>query len=120
MAIASLLPVLARALAGIRLGHDDGAPVGVEQHLARIETQAALGIERTEGAIRVELSGTDAGHENVPVMVGAVRARIEVDHPCRLRRRGIIEQQQLDPVACRENTLKLTPPGRTVAPSGKL
>ena len=30
-------------------------------------------------------------------MVGAVRARIELDHPRRLRRVGIIEQQELDP-----------------------
>ena len=97
MAIASFSPVLARALAGIRVGHDDGAPIGIEQNLARIEAQTLPGIERTEGAICVDLSGTDSGHENVPVMVGAVRARIELDHPRRLRRSGIIEQQQLHP-----------------------
>ena len=43
MAIASLSPVLAGALAGVCLGHDDGAPVGIEQHLARIETQTCAG-----------------------------------------------------------------------------
>ena len=91
------LPVLARLPAGIRLRHDDGAPVRIEQNLARIETQPLPGIERAESAIRIDLSCTDAGHENVPVVVGTVGARIEVDDAHRLQRCGIIEQQQLDP-----------------------
>src|SRR3954447_23149657 len=73
------LPVLARPLAGIRLRDDNSAPVGIEQDLARIETQTLTGIERTERAIGVDLSGADPGHENVPVMVGAVPARVELD-----------------------------------------
>ena len=91
------LPVLPRLLPGIPFRNDDGAPIGIEQNLARIETQTLTGIERTEGAIRVDLSGADPGHEGVPVMVGAVRARVEVDHMRRRCRFGILEQQQLDP-----------------------
>ena len=86
------LSVSARAVAGIRLGHDHGAPVRVEQSLARIETQALLGIEGAEGAIGVELSGADAGHENVPVVVRTVLARIERNHMRRMRVRSTIEK----------------------------
>jgi hypothetical protein len=53
-------------------------------------------------------------------MVGAMRARIELDYARRVRGRGIIEQQEVIRLACLENTLKLTPPATTVAPSGKL
>ena len=52
---------------------------------------------RPENSICVDLSGTDAGHESVPIMIGAVRARIELDHARWLRRSDVIEQQQLKP-----------------------
>src|SRR5271165_4622005 len=87
-----LLCVSGRPAAGIRLGHDDRAPIWVEQGLARIETQATLGIEGTKRAIGVELSGTDPRHENVPIVIGAVLARIEGDYTGRLRLRGIVEE----------------------------
>jgi hypothetical protein len=74
------LPVFARALPTVQLGQDDGPPIGIEQNFAWIETQAAPGIERTESAIRIDLADPDSRHETVPVMIGAMRARIEVNH----------------------------------------
>ena len=44
--------------------------------------------EGAVGAIRINLSGTNARHKDVPVMIGAVRARIELDYPRRMRRGG--------------------------------
>ena len=92
-----VLPVSARRVARISVGHDDGASVGIEERFGRIETQTALGIERAVGAICINLPGTDAGHKDVPVMVGAMRARIELDHARRVRGGGIIEQQEVHP-----------------------
>jgi hypothetical protein len=73
------------------------APVGVEQRLARIETKAMFGSEGTKRAIRVELFRSDSGHENMPVVVGTVGARIELDYACRVGGGGIIEQQEVHP-----------------------
>ena len=92
-----VLPVLARRLARVPIGHDDRAPVRIEEHLGGIETQTACGIVRADGPIGVNLPGTYTRHENVPVMVGAVSVRIELDHPRRVHRSGIIEQQELHP-----------------------
>src|SRR5271169_2142025 len=86
------LSVSARPASGIRIGHNDGAPVRVEQSLARIETQALLGIEGTKGAIGVELSGADPGHKHVPVVIRTVLARIEGDYTRRLRVCGTVEE----------------------------
>ena len=84
-------------MARVSVGHDHGATVGIEERLSRIEAQAALGIETAVRAIRINLSGADPGHRNVPIMVGAVRARIELDHARRMRGGGIIEQQEVHP-----------------------
>src|SRR6516225_7230628 len=92
-----VLPKSARRLPRVPIGHDSGASVRIEEHLRRIETKTACGIERAGGAIRINLSGTDSGHENVPVMIGAVRARIELDHAGRVRGGGIVEQQEVHP-----------------------
>src|SRR5271166_6315031 len=87
--------VSARGVARVSIGHDDGASIGIKEDLGGIETQTALGIERTVGAIRINLSWTDSGHKDVPVMVGAMRVSIEADYPRRFRRGSVIEQQQL-------------------------
>jgi hypothetical protein len=79
-----VLPISARHLARVPIGHDNGAPIGIEEHLGGIKTQTMLRIEWAVGAIRINLPGTDPGHESMPVMVGAVRARIELDHARRV------------------------------------
>src|SRR5208337_1412396 len=82
-------------VARVSIGHDDGASIGIKEDLGGIETQSAFRIERTVGAIRINLSWTDSGHKDVPVMVGAMRVSIEADYPRRFRRGSVIEQQQL-------------------------
>src|SRR5438270_8772949 len=68
-----VLPVLARRLARAPIGHDDRAPVRIEEHLGGIETQTACGIERADGPIPVNLPGTYTMPARVPVMLRAVR-----------------------------------------------
>ena len=94
----------ARGLAAVPVGHGDRQGVGVEQKLARVEAQAALGREGTVGSISVELARRDPGHEDVPVVVGAVDGRIQRHDPGRLRRLLPVEEQELHPVrALREH-----------------
>src|SRR5208283_4897109 len=88
-----VLTVSASRVARVSVGDDHGAPVGIEEHLGRIETQTALGIEGAVSAIRVNLPGTDAGYKGV--MVGAVHARIELDHVRWVRGGGVIGQQDV-------------------------
>jgi hypothetical protein len=65
---------LACEVAGIGVGHDDGAPVRIYENLVRIETEALRVIKRTTGAIGIDLSWADAGNEYVPIMVCTVCA----------------------------------------------
>jgi hypothetical protein len=106
-----LLTILARRVARISVGHDDGATVGIEEHLGGVETQTALGIEGAVGAIGINLSGTDAWHKDVPVMIGAMRARIELDHARRMRGGGIIEQQEVHPARLPREHAEIDAPG---------
>src|SRR5262249_49695600 len=59
------------------------------------EAQAARRIERPLDAIRIQLAGPRAAHEDVPVVVGAVDRRVEADHPGCPRVVGRIEEQEL-------------------------
>ena len=67
-------------------------PVRVEQHLCGVETKPPLGIERSGDAISIDLALGDAGDEGVPVMVGPVGPRVEIDHARRRRGIYVIEQ----------------------------
>ena len=82
-------------LARSRRRASDALAIRIEQHLARVETQTPFRIERPRDAVGIELSGRNAWNEGVPVVIGPVGARVEIDHP--RRRRGIraVEQQQL-------------------------
>ena len=87
-------PAGRRAAPGRRPRH--ALAVGIEQHLVAVEAQSARRIDGPVDAVAVELAGGDAGHEGVPVVIGALAARVEVDDA---RRRGVIdaiEKQQLD------------------------
>ena len=93
------LRVLARAARRqtvVPVRHDDGAPVGIEQHLGRIEAKPSRRVERADGAVRVDLSGAESGHEGVPVVVGPVSRRIEADDARRLGVACAVEEQKLD------------------------
>ena len=87
----------AGGLAVVTFGHRHRQAVGVEQQLLPVEPQATL---RREGAVRavaVDLSRAQPRDERVPVVVGAMRVRIERDDPRRPPRAGLVEQQQLQP-----------------------
>ena len=53
--------------------------------------------KRPVRVIRVNLSRTNSRHEGVPIMVGAMRVRIELDHPPRVCYVSVIEQQEIHP-----------------------
>src|SRR6516165_2232716 len=63
--IASRLPAATR-----RPGN--AFPVRVEQHLVVVETQPPSGIERSGHTVAVKLACGDAGHKDVPIVVGAI------------------------------------------------
>ena len=90
-----IVPRMPRSLPAARRRPGDAFPIRIEQYLARVKTQPSLRVERSGDAIGVELSRDDAGHKDVPIMVGAVRPRIEVDDPRGLWGVDAIEQQQL-------------------------
>ena len=78
--------VPAGAIAVIALWDDDASAVRIEQDLVAIEPVSVLGVVRTVGAVGVDLSGLDAGHEDVPVVVRPVGVRIEADRARRVPR----------------------------------
>ena len=85
-----------RALAAVVPGNNHAPAVGVEQDLGRVEPQTVCGGRRPLDPVAVDLSRPHTGDEYVPVVVGAIRRRIEPDHA---ERGGVIfalEQQQLD------------------------
>ena len=70
--------------------------VWIEQHLVAVEAQALAGVVRTIGAKRIQLSRPQTRHEGVPVVVGALGARVQVDH---MRGLGIVhavEEEKLN------------------------
>ena len=91
----SVLSPLACEVTAIGVRYDDGAPIGVYENLVWIETQAVRRIKRAAGTIGIHLPWADAGNEYVPVVVGAMCARIELDHARRTRGGRIIEQQEV-------------------------
>src|SRR5215813_1911845 len=70
-------------------------PIRVEQHLFRVEPEPALGIEGSGDTISIDLTRGYAGDKNMPIMVGTVSPRVEIDHSRRLRGIHVVEQQQL-------------------------
>ena len=79
----------------------------------------ASGVAGPCDAIAVELPRQHARDEHVPVVVGAVRGRIESNHCAQdLASSSRSKNSSSTPVAVRENRLKLTPPSTTVAPRG--
>ena len=89
--------VRARLLGGpaaVARGHRHGLPVGVQEHLVRVEPQAAGGVAWPVHPIAVELPGRETRHEDMPVVVRAMPPGIEADDAGRLGLLHVIEQQQ--------------------------
>ena len=115
--------VVARAhgrVAVVERRHGDRQAVGIDEHLLRVEPEAALRRKRAVSAVGVDLAGVQARHEHVPVVIGAVPARFEPDDVRRPLASASSKSSSSIAVALFENTLKLTPSGVTVAPSGAL
>jgi len=78
-----------------RVRPGDAFPIRIQQYLVRIETQPSRGIEQSGDAVGIDLTRDDAWYKDVPVMVGAVGPRVEIDDPKGHRRVHVLEQQQL-------------------------
>ena len=76
--------------------HGDRQPVRIEQDLVAVEALAPFRLERPVGAVGVDLSGSQAGHHGMPVVVRPMGGRAERNDSRRRGRRLVIEQQQLD------------------------
>ena len=87
IAVGGVVAGCAGGLAAVALRNGDGAAVRIEQDFVGIEAQAARGVERPVDAIGIDLAGCDAGHEDVPVVIGAVGYGIERDDARRAARR---------------------------------
>ena len=105
---------------GRRLGDGHGAAVRVEEQILAIEPESAFRRKRSVGAVGVDLPGLEIRNEDVPVVIRAMRFGSSGIDTRRLRGLHVVEQEQVDALGALRNTLKLTPPGPTVAPSGAL
>src|SRR4029450_13462293 len=65
------------------LGHDDTAPVGIEQDFLWIEALTVRRIERSQGSVSVDLTRSHLRNKGVPVGMLAIRHRVDRDHSCR-------------------------------------
>ena len=97
IAVAALSPCARGGLAAVAVGHDNAAAVRIEQDLGGVEAQPARRVGRPGHAITVDLPGPHAGHEDVPVVIGAIGEGVESDHARGLRVVLPVEKQQLDP-----------------------
>jgi hypothetical protein len=87
----------ARRAAVVPIGHHDPAPVGIEQQLRGIEAEPARRVKGARRPVRIDLSGAEARHERVPVVVGPVRGRLQSDDAGGLGIVGAVEQHQFQP-----------------------
>jgi len=90
---------LACLAARIAVGYDNRATVWIKKDLPGISMKTVIGIKRVDGAISVDLPRADSGNKNVPIVVGEVGTRVELDYSRRLDCILAIEQQKLDSVS---------------------
>src|SRR5215472_10005359 len=91
----SIISTAPRRVAAATRRASDTLPIRVEQHLFWVEPEPALGIEGSGDTIGIDLTRGYAAHKNMPIMVGTVSPRVEIDHSRRLRDIHVVEQQQL-------------------------
>jgi hypothetical protein len=70
-----------------------GKTIRVEQKLGAVEPKTTFQRKRSLGTVAINLPGLQTRDEDMPVMVGAMSARIERNDLCRLRGILSIEQQ---------------------------
>jgi hypothetical protein len=58
----------------------NGSTVRIEQHLVTIKTQAALRVEWPYGPEAIDLARHQVRDNDVPVVIGAVLAKVQRDH----------------------------------------
>src|SRR5258708_1474814 len=73
----------------------NGTAIGVEQYLLVIESQPLFRNEGPIDSVTVNLSNSDPGYEDVPIVTTAIRNRIERDRSRRVSIVHLLEQQQL-------------------------
>src|ERR1700733_3112386 len=73
----------------------DALCIRIHQNFLSIETHAPLRREWAVYAIAVELTGADARHEGMPVVICPVDVWIEIDHSRRTSVVRAVEEQQL-------------------------
>src|SRR6185369_12135718 len=78
-------------------GNHDGAAVWIEQELIWIKAQTTLWFDRSVNPIAVDLARRHVGHEDVPIVVGAVGGGIDRNDPRGASIIFPIKEQQLDP-----------------------
>ena len=72
---------------------------GIEEKPVEIEPMAFAGLVRPIHAVRIELTGTDPRHPDVPDVPGTVARGIQIDDPGRLCVFGMVEQLQSNAAA---------------------
>ena len=95
------------------------AAVGVEQDLVPVETQAPFAEHSGRRPDRHRSDRPDAGHESVPVVVGAVLSGSSRKTCAGWASSTPSNRSNSTASALSAKTLKLTPPGLGVAPMGK-
>src|SRR5208282_3377042 len=89
----------------ISIGNRDCPAVRIEEYLCSIKSQTVGRIERTVHTITVKLARAHARNKEMPIVISAVAAGIEADHPRGLRIVSTDKEQQLDGFRLtRENT----------------
>src|SRR5262249_37192006 len=73
-----------------------GDTVRVKQHLLAFTRKSTVWLEGTVCAIGIQLTGLEAGHEGVPVVISAVLIGPKGNYPRRLRSILVIEQEQFN------------------------
>ena len=79
-----VVSAMTRSLAAVSWRPGHALPVGIQENLVRIEPKSALRSVWATDPIGIELSRLHPRHERVPVVVGAIRPRIESDRAGRL------------------------------------
>jgi hypothetical protein len=89
----------------ISIGNCDCSAVRIEEYLCSIKSQTVGRIERTVHTITIKLARSDARNKEMPIVVGAVAAGMEADHPRGLGIVSTVKEQHLDGLCLtRENT----------------
>src|ERR1700704_4424230 len=91
-----LVIVGADSVATVVFRNNYTSAVWIEEHFSGVETHPVLRVHASVYAIPVNLARTHAGYEDMPVVIGAVRRRVNRDHATWKHIGLAVIQQQLD------------------------